>query len=102
MINCRTKHSNKTENMLLNSGVIRSIWRRVVISPIPRGSDKEPYVPLNYRGISLFRACIKHAYSSVLNNRLANYLESLENVVDQQNGFRSSRSYTEHIFSFLR
>ena len=45
---------NGIETMLLvlfskcfNSSLINSIWRRGVISPIPNGSDKVPYVPLN-------------------------------------------------------
>ncbi len=79
-----------------NSCLIPSGWRRAVISPILKCSDKDPYVPLNSRGIGL-RSCMYKTYSSKSNNRLAH---NLEIVFDEQNNFHSSRSCTEHIFSF--
>ena len=37
-------------------------------------------------------------YSSVLNNRLVNYLDDENITCDEQNGFRKDRSYRDHIF----
>ena len=35
------------------SGLVPRLWLKSIINPIPKGSDKDPYTPLNYRGISL-------------------------------------------------
>ena len=35
------------------SGIVPTIWLKSIINPIPKDSKKNPYVPLNYRGISL-------------------------------------------------
>jgi exonuclease III len=34
------------------TGIIPSVWSKALIKPIPKCSSKDPYVPLNYRGIS--------------------------------------------------
>lgn len=79
-------------------GIVPSIWQKSIIKPIPKGSAKDPYVPLNYRGISLI-SCISKVYSSVLNKRIVKFCNSLGIFPDEQNGFRSGRSCEDHIFS---
>ena len=59
--------------------------------PIPKRSNKNPYVPLNYRGISLISSVAK-TYFSLLNNRIVHYCNELELFADEQNGFRPGRS----------
>ena len=59
-----------------------------IIKFIPKNSKKNPFLPLNYRGIS-FISCISKIYSSILNNRLTQYLEENKILVDKQNGFRN-------------
>ena len=54
-------------------------------------------MPQNYRGISLI-SCIAKIYSSILNSRLTSYLEDHDILVDEQNGFRRSRSCEDHVF----
>ena len=76
---------------------VPSMWLKTVIKPIPKNSEKDPYVPLNYRGISLI-SCVCKIYSSFLNIRLNNYLENNDILVDNQNGFRSNRSCEDHVF----
>ena len=66
--------------------------------PIPKRSNKKPYVPLNYRGITLIFGVAK-TYFSLLNNRIVQYCNELELFADEQNGFRSGRSCEGHIFS---
>ena len=46
------------------NGMVPSMWRKALIKPIPKGSAKDPYVPLNYRGISLLSCVSKfiHQY----------------------------------------
>ena len=33
-------------------GIVPSMWAGALIKPIPKSRDKDPCVPLNYRGIS--------------------------------------------------
>ena len=42
--------------------------------------------------------CVAKIYSSILTRRLQSYLEKNNLLVEEQNGFRASRSCTDHIF----
>ena len=42
---------------------------------------------------------VSKLYSSVLNKRLLNYLESEDMLVDEQNGFRPDRSCEDHVYT---
>ena len=42
--------------------------------------------------------CVAKIYSSILNLRIHKYLEDNDILVDEQNGFRASRSCIDHIF----
>ncbi len=77
---------------------VPSVWLKSIISPIPKSSTKDPYVPLNYRGISLL-SCVAKCYSGIINRRLVHYCETHNIFHDEQNGFRHDRSCTDHIFS---
>ncbi len=48
-----------------------NLWLCGVIIPIPKGADKDPCVPLNYRalGITLL-SCVYKVCSSVLSNKI--------------------------------
>jgi hypothetical protein len=81
-----------------SNGTVPSIWLKAIITPIPKSNDKDPYIPTNYRGISLL-SCICKGYTNVLNNRLSTYYETKNLLVDEQNGFRSKRACIDHIFS---
>ena len=84
-------------NTYFEFGVVPSIWLKSVILPIPKSSKKDPYTPLNYRGLSLL-SCVAKLYSAVLNDRITSYCDMLNIVVDEQNGFRKGRSCEDHIF----
>ena len=84
-------------NMCFTNNVIPSVWRLSMISPIPKSSSKDPYVPLNYRGISLL-SCMYKLYSAALNSRITSHCEINGLLVDEQNGFRSKRSCQDHIY----
>lgn len=62
-----------------------------IIKPIPKSAKNDPRIPLNYRGISLLSTVYKR-YSNILNARLTEYLESIEYLVDEQNGLRKKTS----------
>ena len=85
-------------NSCFENGIVPTQWNKGLIKPIPKGSDKDPCVPLNYRGITLI-SCVSKVYSSILNHRLRNYCEEENIFAEEQNGFRASRSCEEHIFS---
>ena len=87
----------KLFNFCFENSKVPSEWMKAVICPIPKGSSKNPYLPLSYRGISLL-SCIGKIYSGILNNRIVSYLENLDLLVEEQNGFRSKRSCEDHVF----
>ncbi len=50
---------------LFESCILPSVWLKSVINPIPKGSNKDPYIPFNYTGISLL-SCIGKVLSESL------------------------------------
>ena len=85
-------------NKCFESGKIPSIWLKAIVVPIPKGAEKDPHVPLNYRGISLI-SCVSKIYSAVLNNRINSYTDMIGIIAEEQNGFRRGRSCEDHIFT---
>ena len=84
-------------NKCFEFSLVPSSWQQAIIAPIPKSSSIDPFVPLNYRGKSLL-SCFYKMYSSLINNRLSFCCESNDLIVDEQNGFRSGRSCTDHIY----
>ncbi len=78
--------------------MVPSNWLRGIVTPIPKGSDKDPSAPLNYCGISL-SSSVQKVYSSIINARLTNYLEATDILVDEQNGFRKGRACIDHVYA---
>ena len=74
-------------SIVFESGIIPAEWKKCFISPIPKCSKKDPFLPLNYRGISLL-SCVGKLYSSILSNRIVSYSNICNILVDEQNGFR--------------
>jgi hypothetical protein len=85
-------------NLCFDTGLVPSLWRKAMISPLPKDNTKDKRVPLNYRGISLL-SVVSKLYSAVLNNRLLSYLEDNEKFAEEQNGFRPKRSCEDHVYS---
>ncbi len=46
-------------------GIVPTIWLKALISPMPKSASKDPYIILNYRGISL-TACVSKVLSGKL------------------------------------
>ncbi len=44
--------------------LLPSVLLKAVINPIPKGANKDPLVPLNYRGISLL-SCVGIVFSGI-------------------------------------
>ena len=89
---------HKLFQYIFESGCIPSIWKRAIISPIPKSSLKDPHVQLNYRGINLLFV-IGKTFTALLNKRIVTYLEENKILCEEQNGFRPGRSCEEHIFT---
>jgi len=70
-------------------------WARGIIVPIFKEGDKRNAD--NYRGITLL-SVVGKVYMSILNNRVSRWLESEKKLVEEQGGFRASRSTAEQIF----
>ena len=84
--------------LCFDTSKIPSEWLKAIILPIPKNSENDPRIPLNYRGLSLL-SCVSKIFTSLLNNRITKFLNVNEILVDEQNGFRKSRSCTDHVFA---
>ena len=84
--------------LCFNLGKTPTIWQKALIKQIPKVSNKDPYVPLNYRGITLI-SCISKLYTSCLNSSIVRYCNILDIFPDEQNGFRQNHYCEDHIFS---
>ena len=88
---------HKFFNLCFSSGLSPSDWDYSNIKPIEK-KDKDPRDPLNNRCITIM-CCISKIYSKILNTRLQKYVEDNKILVEEQNGFRASRSCIDHIFT---
>ena len=84
-------------NYCFSTGLIPDIWNKGLIKPFPKDTGMDKRLPLNYRGICL-TITISKIYSSILNTRLLEYLETHEKLIDEQNGFRKLRSCIDHLY----
>ena len=84
----------KLFNIVFTSCFIPESWSQGIISPIYKNKgDKSS--PDNYRGITLL-SCFGKLFTSILNNRLNNYLENMNILADEQAGFCKGYSTTDH------
>ena len=42
--------------------LVPSVWLKSIITPIPKNAQKDPYTPLNYRGIGLLSCVSKYTH----------------------------------------
>ena len=84
-------------NKILDSGVFPEAWSIGLIIPLykKKGDRKDSN---NYRGITLL-SCVGKLFTTVLNERLKAYCESNNIISENQAGFRTKHSTTDHIFS---
>ncbi|VDI35540.1 Hypothetical predicted protein [Mytilus galloprovincialis] len=88
----------KLFQLILDTSLIPSIWRKSVICPILKDPSSDARMPMNYRGVSLL-SCISKLYSAFMNKRITFYLENEDILADEQNGFRKDRSCEDHIYT---
>ena len=87
---------HKFFNLCFKSGLSPVDWDLSDIKPIPK-KDQDARDPLQNRCITIM-CCVAKVYSKILNTRIQKYLESNNILVDEQNGFRASRSCIDHLF----
>ncbi len=75
-----------------------SVWLKAIVTPIPKISTKDPYVPLNYRGVSLL-SCVCKVFTGIINRRIVVYCDMYVIFVDEQNGFRKNRACTDDVYT---
>ena len=84
-------------NLVLDTGIIPNSWLEGIIRPIFKRSG-DPSEPENYRPITIL-SCFGKLFTAVLNLRLSNFLEYHNILEENQAGFRSGYSTTDHIFT---
>jgi hypothetical protein len=82
-------------NKCLSSGIVPSMWKDVIISPIFKKGDRHSMD--NYRGISLISHYSK-LIEKMLHFRIYPVAEKFNWFHDSQNGFRENRSTVHGIF----
>ena len=87
-------------NKCFITGYVPSLWLKAIICPIPKGGNKDPYLPMSYRGLSLL-STVSKIYTSFLHNRLTKYLDELNLIVDEQCGFRKGRSCLDQAYVLM-
>ena len=82
-------------NNILISGRYPTLWSHGLIIPIFKKDD--PSNPENYRGITLLSAMGK-IFTSIMNNRLCDYLIEKGIITPEQCGFRKKHGTQDSIF----
>ena len=83
-------------NKILDNGVMPSEWLVGMIVPIYKGKGDTSDVN-NYRGITLL-SCLGKLFTSILNERLTKYSNTMNIINETQAGFRHDYSTLDHIF----
>ena len=84
-------------NNVLDTGHTPECWNIGIIKPIYKGKGVMTE-PSNYRGITLL-SCLAKLFTSILNDRLNEYLEVFGILSINQAAFRKNHSITDHIFT---
>ena len=91
-----TTYLTKLFNEIYQKSYFPSDWITSIIVPIHKKGSKA--IMDNYRGISLLNLSSK-LFTSILNSRLYNWLETNNKICLEQAGFRRNFSTTDHIFT---
>jgi hypothetical protein len=89
----------KLFNKILQCGKFPSVWNHSLISSIYKSGD--PNDCNNYRGISV-TSCWCKLFTSLLQKRLGDFLESKKLISFNQGGFRGGYRTTDHIYRFRK
>ena len=85
-------------NVLFERGIYPDSWTKSIIIPLcKKGNQNDPD---NYRGISLCDTSSK-LYSSIINNRLQEWIEQNNLTGECQAGFKKDYSTVDHMFTLM-
>jgi hypothetical protein len=85
----------KLFNLILDSGIYPTEWNMTYQVPIFKSGDCLDCN--NYRGIAI-NSCLGKLFTKILQARLMDYAELNGKLSENQAGFRSGRSTSDHIF----
>ena len=88
---------HKLFNLCFDVGRVPPQWAKSIIKLIPKSTQLSKN-PQDYRGISLQSTVLK-VFCSILGNRLTDFCDTHNLLVDEQNGFRKDRNCIDHIFA---
>ena len=91
--NVTIKSIAKLFNIILNSGIYPSMWKKSFVILLHKSGEKCD--PNNYRGISLI-SCLPKLFNAILNERLINLMETT--ISKSQFGFRKNHRTSDSIF----
>jgi len=77
------------------TGIVPSLWKKAIVVPVPK-TGKDPTSTASYRPISL-TSTIGKSMERIINTRLNWLLETNNVIANEQAGFRTHRSTSEHI-----
>ena len=84
-------------NLVLRTGFVPEEWCVGLIMPLFKGKGSRQD-PDGYRGITLL-CCLGKLFTSLINERLTKYLDSIGALGEEQAGFRAGYSTSDHIFA---
>ncbi len=83
-------------NKILDTGVMPTDWLAGIIVPLYKSKGDIQDVN-NYRGITLL-SCMGKLFTSILNERLSNFSDTMNIINETQAGFRHGYCTLDHIF----
>ena len=86
----------KIFNLIFSTGLFPDTWSQGLIIRIHKKGDKMN--PDNYRGITLL-SCFGKLFTSIVNDRITEFVEDEDILSHAQAGFRKGYSTTEQIFN---
>ena len=88
--------NEKLFNIILKAGIYPNTWCEGLTTPIFKSCDKSD--PENYRGICV-SSCLGKFFSSIINQRLVDFLEKKKILHPSQIGFLNDNRTADHIFT---
>ena len=86
----------KLFNIVFDSGIIPPVWLEGIIRPIYKNKGDIKNVE-NFLPITILR-CLGKLFTSMLNNRLTEFVDKNNELSENQAGFRKGYGTTDHIF----
>ena len=83
-------------NLSVQDALYPNIFKKAKCVPIFKGSPLDPYLPVNYRPISILN-CLNKTLERLLHNQMYEYMESNNIFPDFQYGYRKRRNTSQAV-----